>query len=85
MTLHGNAEFDARGVRLEGALDYHVPAGQGLPHVARHLIKRIVNPRLLSCMAFYDVASNIWQALARGGGWRCARTRTRPGAGACGR
>jgi len=45
----------------------------GLADTARHVIRRNMNPRMLSYMAPYDVASNICQALQRGG---ChARTR----------
>jgi hypothetical protein len=36
----------------------------GLPHIARHVITRIVNPRFLSEMSSYDVVVNIWQARA---------------------
>ena len=35
---------------------------QGLADVARHVISLTVNPRYLSSMTFYDVASYIWQA-----------------------
>ena len=34
--------------------------------IARHVIKRILNPRFLSYMAAYDVESNICQALLAG-------------------
>ena len=38
---------------------------QGLMYSARHVIKRILNPRFLSQMTFYDVASTIHQSLRK--------------------
>jgi len=32
-----------------------------------HLVQRILNPRVLSCMAFHDVASDVSEALPGGG------------------
>ena len=41
------------------------PMPQGLMESARHAITRISNPRVLSCMASYDVASTIHESLRR--------------------
>ena len=43
-----------------------LPFGEGLTTIARHVIRRILNPQLLSSMASYDVASNICQAMRLG-------------------
>jgi len=38
----------------------------GLVDIARHVIQRILNPRVLNQLTSYDVASNICQALRNG-------------------
>ena len=40
--------------------------GRGEHYSARHVIKRVLNPRLLSSMASHDVGSTIHQSLAVG-------------------
>jgi hypothetical protein len=44
------------------ALSISRRASQGLMGSARHVIKRIMNPRVLFQMASYDVASTIHQS-----------------------
>jgi hypothetical protein len=58
------------------ALRRLVAAGWGLMDNARHVIKRVLNPHLLSYMTFYDVASTIHQSLRRVGTLAPPRTGT---------
>ena len=58
------------------ALRRLVAAGWGLMDNARHVIKRVLNPHLLSYMTFYDVASAIHQSLRRVGTLAPPRTGT---------
>jgi hypothetical protein len=55
----------------------------GLSDVARYVTQRILNPRLLSRMASYDVTREIWQALGEGPHVRRRRIRVGNDGGGC--
>jgi hypothetical protein len=65
--------------RPAAPLDRVVGLGRwGLSDIARHVIQRKLNPRLLNVIAPYDAASNICQALRCGGGVRQLRGQRDP-------
>jgi hypothetical protein len=51
-----------------------------IQRIARHVIRRISNPRFLSNMTSYDVASTFHQSLRQGGGRRAEQRAIRAAA-----
>ena len=70
MKAVGNQQYRGDALREEqtGALAPSLDAGstdRTADDIARHVsvIRRILNPGFLNCMAYFDADSNIWQAL----------------------
>jgi len=68
--VHGHAGGGRRGGRRrllvhsgEHRVAPRLPRPRGRPHTARHVIQRMLNPRFLSFLASYDVASKICPVL----------------------